>query len=581
MSVDSIIFCGSCENEDKKATKWCTKCEDGVCEDCEKVHHASRKMRAHKLISIQAYRKIEHVSKGLECEDHNKKFDWFCKAHDQALCGTCVLSHRKTCLDVLPIQEAAKDVTISTTLDDLEETIAMAITNLDHYISDRDTAINSIEMEEENIKKLIDDTRSKINAHLDDLEERFLTELSTKFMKCRSEYSRVLKELTIIDNSLNHLKDQTTAMQMKQLKLSQKGPSEHTADHTPHIKHVVSDVPFFLGTHQINKTAVEDIESMKLEVRRMKTYSMEVKLNPFINDFCEKVDNLGIIRVKETTNNLDVREPMIDHAHLHPVSSVRCVHDYQLQEKQRFHIKQAGKSTYISSCIILQNGRLLIADYDGNKQIMEYNEDGCHTRDIPVSGQPFVLTGIDSERIAVTFGKSKYLEVLHIKYNIVEKKVNFGQNCWGVCHQNGKIYVVVEKRGVVVTDLSGKILNTLKLGVDHFSNITVFKDRVYYTDWFTNIIHCCDMKGDEIWTYQDKSIVNPRGLSVDNNHNVFVVGLLSHGLSLIQNDGEVSRTLLTETDGLNAPHSVYYCRETHVLLLCNLGDGHAVIYNVI
>jgi hypothetical protein len=69
--------------------------------------------------------------------------------------------------------------------------------------------------------------------------------------------------------------------------------------------------------------------------------------------------------------------------------------------------------------------------------------------------------------------------------------------------------------------------------------------------WFTNIIHCCDLKGDEIWTYQDKSIVNPRGLSVDNNHNVFVVGLLSHGLSLIQNDGKVSRTLLTETDGLH------------------------------
>jgi hypothetical protein len=62
----------------------------------------------------------------------------------------------------------------------------------DHYISDRDAAINNIEMEEENIKKLIDETRSKINAHLDDLEERFLTELSTKFMKCNSEYSKSL-----------------------------------------------------------------------------------------------------------------------------------------------------------------------------------------------------------------------------------------------------------------------------------------------------------------------------------------------------------------------------------------------------
>jgi hypothetical protein len=52
---------------------------------------------------------------------------------------------------------------------------------------------------------------------------------------------------------------------------------------------------------------------MKLEVRRMKNYSVEVKLHPFINDFCQKIDNLGIIRVKEITNNLDVREPMIDH----------------------------------------------------------------------------------------------------------------------------------------------------------------------------------------------------------------------------------------------------------------------------
>ncbi|CAG2231176.1 unnamed protein product [Mytilus edulis] len=61
----------------------------------------------HKLISVEDYRKIEHVAVSFTCNNHNKKLKWFCKSHDQALCVVCLPTEHRSCSDVISIAAVA------------------------------------------------------------------------------------------------------------------------------------------------------------------------------------------------------------------------------------------------------------------------------------------------------------------------------------------------------------------------------------------------------------------------------------------------------------------------------------------
>ncbi|CAG2228335.1 unnamed protein product [Mytilus edulis] len=168
----------------------------------------------------------------------------------------------------------------------------------------------------------------------------------------------------------------------------------------------------------------------------------------------------------------------------------------------------------------------------GDKVIMEYSVDGRHIRDIPVSDKPFDLAIIDSDNIAVSY-ENNGMEILNINNKMVHAKVTFEYGCFGISYQNGNIYILVCNKGIVEMDVSGKRLRTI--GGKYAK------------------VYCCSMMGEDIWTFTDQSLVDPRGLSADGDGNVFVVGSDSNNLMMIQHDGKVSKTLLTESDGLNHP----------------------------
>ncbi|CAG2258126.1 unnamed protein product [Mytilus edulis] len=147
------ILCGSCGYEDisKNAKKWCTICEEGFCEDCERYHKSMKLSRDHKMISIEDYRQIENISVNLNCEIHGKKLDLYCKKHDIAVCVVCIPLEHKSCSssDVISIDEAANNAKQSSALLDLEGTISATIDNVKHCISDREMALKNVDQDEQ------------------------------------------------------------------------------------------------------------------------------------------------------------------------------------------------------------------------------------------------------------------------------------------------------------------------------------------------------------------------------------------------------------------------------------------------
>ncbi|CAG2229593.1 unnamed protein product [Mytilus edulis] len=364
---------------------------------------------------------------------------------------------------------------------------------------------------------------------LDDLEEKLLFELETQHGKCKSELSKLLNRLKNSERNLNSLKEQTSQ-----------------------LKSFASDIQLFLGTRQINKTVFKEVKSVKAGIKSVSNYEVNLQLHTSIMALMNQVDQLGNIHVKKNITSLPFKEAKEDQAQIQlRVAEMRTIKNIRLKFKKRFEVNTKGFLTYLSGCTMLSNDHVLIANYRGRKVLMEYSEDGKHIRDIPCSDKPFDLTVIDNDRIAVTYGDSKYVNILNLKNTAVEKKVKCDENCYGISYQDNKLFI--RSGGIVITNITGKVLKTLRVESGRYSEST--NDRIYFTVGRDHTVHCIFMTGEEIWVRKVKSLVDPRGITVDDHQNVYVTCGYSNFLTVIQHDGKSSKTLPTKSHGLHKPIS--------------------------
>jgi sugar lactone lactonase YvrE len=76
-------------------------------------------------------------------------------------------------------------------------------------------------------------------------------------------------------------------------------------------------------------------------------------------------------------------------------------------------------------------------------------------------------------------------------------------------------------------------------------------DKLYYTDYDTHTVTCCDLHGTTLWEFKDEHVLKwPLGISVDNYGNVYVAGRYSINVVVISPDGQRHRELLSNKDGL-------------------------------
>jgi DNA-binding beta-propeller fold protein YncE len=77
-------------------------------------------------------------------------------------------------------------------------------------------------------------------------------------------------------------------------------------------------------------------------------------------------------------------------------------------------------------------------------------------------------------------------------------------------------------------------------------------DKLYYTNCFSHTVTCCDLHGTTQWKFNDEQVLQgPRGITVDNDGNVYVAGRSSNNVVVISPDGKRHRQLLSSKEGLS------------------------------
>lgn len=200
----------------------------------------------------------------------------------------------------------------------------------------RESASEELKKQELEIKTMVLETRTKMNGHLDKVQEKLLHELKSTSQTCKSKYIKILQKLKSTEEMLTKLKKQTL-----------------------HIKQFSSDIQVFLCTRQVHKQIKSEIESIMSEIGATKDFKLKVTMHRLI----ENMLNFGNIKVSECTAKLDFSDPKIDQAQSEiNIKTSRNISDIQLQLIQSFQIKWKS-GIDILSCVLLPNGHLLMENY--------------------------------------------------------------------------------------------------------------------------------------------------------------------------------------------------------------------------
>lgn len=78
------------------------------------------------------------------------------------------------------------------------------------------------------------------------------------------------------------------------------------------------------------------------------------------------------------------------------------------------------------------------------------------------------------------------------------------------------------------------------------------------------------MDGNSIWTFKDDTVIKkPSGIAVDGMGNVYITNQDLNNVIVISPDGNQSKQLLSQSDGLNKPRAIQYDRKRNRLLVAN------------
>jgi DNA-binding beta-propeller fold protein YncE len=143
-------------------------------------------------------------------------------------------------------------------------------------------------------------------------------------------------------------------------------------------------------------------------------------------------------------------------------------------------------------------------------------------------------------------------------------------NIFGMAVRGRTIYYCTKGSGLKMLNLSDKSVSDIINSMSYVLYVATSGDKLYYTNTNTNTVTCCDLHGTTQWEFKDYRVLqDPRGISVDNDGNVYVVGCITHNVVVISPDGQRHRQLLASKDGLSYPRVLDYDKSSNRLLVVN------------
>ena len=540
MVEGNSVNCEPCgfDGLSKSAHSWCNDCGEGFCDECVKDHKRTKILRSHHLISITDYLKSTELFFDENCEHHKEPYEFFCSQHNSILCLKCLQEHHSKC-KICKLSEAAKGSKTSTALADLENEIQSTSQTFAEYQEKEDKFNTDLKQQEKNVRDEVNSIRRKINNHLDQLQENLLRDLELRYNICTK-----------------NVKDNCYALKVKE--------EEIIALHSrlSNIKKYASEKQVFIGIRQIGNLLYRQKQQVRKDLSKQTMYSLELKTNDNTQSLLSNFVSFGDIVVRESSDTVKFVDHSKKQAQLN-IQKLDSIDRINLQLHQSIEMKSRPRPTMsLTACTIFPTKKLAFAD-NWNDRLILYNGDGSFSGKLEMHGI-FDLTPIDSNQIAVAAAGN--IKIVDINTRKIER---------------------VRERRIKIIYLDGTVLQYIPVKLNMVYNVAVHNDQIYCVSVDTETLYAFDHTGNQLWAFNDNRLHCPTcflnsastSLDVDNHGNVFIVLPDYDQVLVISSDGKQHRVILDKTNNLKGPSGISYCRETDQLLVCNVSNETATIYD--
>ena len=564
----SPSFCGICENRNisKPSEAWCRECEEGLCTECIEYHSSWKLSRGHTTIPIAEYQKLPSYVLEIKehCNEHHEKFNLYCKEHECPCCGICNVENHKDCKEVTVLGNITKNVKTSTMFNETEHLIKEMFENIGKIRQNRETNSSSVKEQKRKIQDEIQELRTKVNNHLDKLQENLMKEL----IEIEKQVTEETRELLV-------------SLDEKQKKLIE------YQTNIVNIKKYASELQTFIAVKQIQKDVETDdtclqslVNSDSIKQTKL-TYKIDTglkKITTSIQKFAKvvvesKPCEVVFVRRKDKQAQMMVAE----------ISPPMSVVNIQLNLKQKINIKGAD----IRGCSLLPDGRMAFSCYTSDT-LRFINKEGIESfqigKDKTGSCTYDTVYIKDTNSVAVSSGGggNRCITIIDIKSQEVMTTISMATYIYGMAVRGRTIYYSAMDKELKMLNLSDRsvsdIISSSMSGVEY---VATSGDKLYYSNTNTNTVTCCDLHGTTQWEFKDTHfLLVPRGISVDNDGNVYVVGYISSNVVVISPDGKHHRQLLSSMDGVSCPIVLDYDKSTNRLLVVNHKGSTAFLFDV-
>ena len=272
----------------------------------------------------------------------------------------------------------------------------------------------------------------------------------------------------------------------------------------------------------------------------------------------------------------------------------------RIRSKQEVNVRTSDdkENPMIIGCAVMLNDYVVLCDVENHK--IKLLDPSMALKDSLDLHFLWNVSVVDDNNVIVTLPGKKQLQYVQIFPSMKKGHVlQMDRLCWGVvvvgdnifvsCHShpgNGEVRVL-DKQGNIKRRLG--VTNTwlvpIKKPTFLFSRpdyITVNRagDKVFVSDCVKNTVTCMTVDGSNIYTYEDKDLSYPTGLSCDDNDNILVCGELSNNIQMIDAGGHKAGTVMTAEDGLRMPRPIAFRKSDNTLIVCCCDQNDIFVCNL-
>ena len=240
----------------------------------------------------------------------------------------------------------------------------------------------------------------------------------------------------------------------------------------------------------------------------------------------------------------------------------------KLSRRVGFQDSSDSSDPLISGSVFMPNGELVLCDWN-NESIKVFSIDFILKEQTKLASKPWDIDITTDDEVVISFPYSKSLMFLKVSPRLrLGSSIKLDQECRGVAVDDGSIFVSFSSGEVRILDRAGNqlknIYNSLNFSRPYYISVPK-PGMLLVSEHGANTIRML-RNGKEVYSYKHSGLINPCGMYIDGEENVFTCGYRSHNVHVIDSNGKHKKIFRTADD----PHTISFRPSDNTLIVVGI-----------